>query len=98
MPIYEYECAKCGQTEEVFQKFGEEPLKKCSCGGKMRKLVSASAFHLKGSGWYVTDYGRGKGGSCAKTEKKDGGKPAEKCETAKTGAGCASCASKKSDD
>ena len=57
MPIYEYECTHCGRIEEVFQKFSDSPLKKCRhCGGKLHKLISQSTFHLKGSGWYVTDY------------------------------------------
>ena len=57
MPIYEYECTKCGEVEEVFQKFSDKPLKKCRhCAGKLHKLISQSTFHLKGTGWYVTDY------------------------------------------
>jgi putative FmdB family regulatory protein len=57
MPIYEYECTKCGRIEEALQKFSDKPLKKCRhCSGKLHKLVSQSTFHLKGSGWYVTDY------------------------------------------
>ena len=57
MPIYEYECTRCGKIEEVFQKFSEKPRSKCShCSGKLHKLISQSTFHLKGSGWYVTDY------------------------------------------
>jgi putative FmdB family regulatory protein len=57
MPIYEYQCEQCGRVEEVLQKFNEKPLTKCShCHGKLHKLISQSAFHLKGSGWYVTDY------------------------------------------
>ena len=57
MPIYEYECTKCGNIEEVLQKFSEKPLAKCKhCSGKLHKLVSQSTFHLKGTGWYVTDY------------------------------------------
>ncbi len=59
MPIYEYECQKCGQISEVFQRMSDEPLKRCSCGGKVKKLMSLNTFHLKGSGWYVTDYGKG---------------------------------------
>lgn len=59
MPIYEYECTKCGLTEEVFQKISDKPLTRChECSGKLRKLISNSAFHLKGSGWYVTDYAK----------------------------------------
>jgi putative FmdB family regulatory protein len=57
MPIYEYQCDQCGKLEEVIQKFSDEPLKKCRhCSGKLQKLISQSAFHLKGTGWYVTDY------------------------------------------
>ena len=72
MPIYEYECRKCGETHEILQKISESPKRKCpSCGAlSLKKLVSAAAFHLKGSGWYVTDF-RDKG---KKKEKKGDGK------------------------
>ncbi len=66
MPIYEYECSRCG-VFEVMQGINEEPLKTCPhcrrC--KVKKLISESSFHLKGSGWYATDYGRSeaKGGN-----------------------------------
>jgi putative FmdB family regulatory protein len=57
MPIYEYQCEQCGKLDEVLQKFSDKPLTKCRhCSGKLHKLISQSAFHLKGSGWYVTDY------------------------------------------
>ena len=57
MPIYEYECTKCGKIEEILQKFSDKPLVKCKyCSGKLHKLISHSSFHLKGTGWYVTDY------------------------------------------
>ncbi len=57
MPIYEYECMQCGKIEEAIQKFSDEPLTTCrSCSGGLHKLISQSCFHLKGSGWYVTDY------------------------------------------
>ncbi len=57
MPIYEYRCTQCGRTFEVLQRINAEPLQQCiHCGGKVEKLVSASSFQLKGSGWYVTDY------------------------------------------
>jgi putative FmdB family regulatory protein len=57
MPIYEYECTQCGNIEEAIQKFSDKPLKKCRhCSGKLHRLISQSTFHLKGSGWYVTDY------------------------------------------
>jgi len=57
MPIYEYECSKCGRIDEVLQKFSDRPLDKCRhCSGKLHKLISHSSFHLKGTGWYITDY------------------------------------------
>ncbi len=57
MPIYEYECIDCGDHVEALQRFSDKPLKKCkSCSGKLQRLISQSSFHLKGTGWYVTDY------------------------------------------
>lgn len=75
MPIYEYECAKCG-TIEVMQKITGKPLKRCpKCGAKVKKLVSQSSFHLKGSGWYATDYA-GKGKAQDKKKKTESAEPA----------------------
>ena len=73
MPIYEYECTRCGGRFEMIQSFSDKPLKKCEqCGGKLHKLVSECAFHLKGSGWYVTDYGKsGKTANSTKAANKD---------------------------
>ena len=60
MPIYEYRCAKCSKVFETLQKFSDEPLKKHpQCGGKVERLISAPGFQFKGTGWYVTDYGKG---------------------------------------
>jgi putative FmdB family regulatory protein len=57
MPIYEYMCTGCGKTFEIFQKMGDDPLKVCRvCKGNLQKLISNCSFHLKGSGWYATDY------------------------------------------
>ena len=57
MPIYEYSCSKCDSVIERIQKFSDPLLKKHEgCGGTLTKLISQSSFHLKGSGWYVTDY------------------------------------------
>lgn len=57
MPIYEYQCSDCGTIEEALQKVSDAPLTNCAhCSGKLSKLISHSTFHLKGSGWYVTDY------------------------------------------
>lgn len=57
MPIYEYRCSECGKEFEVMQKITDDPLTQCiSCQGNVRKLISNTSFHLKGTGWYVTDY------------------------------------------
>ena len=72
MPIYEYACSKCGKTIEVIQKFSDPVLKKHQgCGGSLTKLISASGFQFKGSGWYVTDYARkGKNGGDSESSKE----------------------------
>jgi putative FmdB family regulatory protein len=68
MPVYEYECLKCGSRFEEIQKFSDEPLAKHDgCGGRVKRLLSAPAFQFKGSGWYITDYAR-KGSGGAKSE------------------------------
>lgn len=60
MPIYEYECSDCGITMEAVQKISDDPLSECEkCGGKLKKLISQSSFHLKGGGWYADTYGKG---------------------------------------
>lgn len=59
MPLYEYQCTACGQIEEAIQKFSDAPLQTCRhCSGRLNKLISQSSFHLKGTGWYVTDYSK----------------------------------------
>jgi len=71
MPIYEYECTKCGHVHEIMQKMSDKPLSKCpQCSGKLQKIISQSAFHLKGSGWYVTDYANKSGPSSEPVKKK----------------------------
>jgi putative FmdB family regulatory protein len=61
MPVYEYQCGACGQTFEVIQKFADEPLTVHEgCGGTVHRLLSAPALQFKGSGWYITDYAKGK--------------------------------------
>jgi len=84
MPIYEYQCEKCGKTEEVIQKFSDAPLTTCShCSGKLHKLISQSSFHLKGTGWYVTDYADKSKSTPPDSDKKESAKPAESSDTAK---------------
>ena len=76
MPIYEYECEKCGHIHEIMQKMSDKPLAKCpECSGKLHKLISQSAFHLKGSGWYVTDYANKSNSSTAPAKNKETQKP-----------------------
>ena len=59
MPLYEYQCKKCGLRFEKIQKFSDKPVKKCpECGGPVEQTISAPAVQFKGSGWYVTDYAK----------------------------------------
>lgn len=77
MPIYEYECAKCGHAFEALQKVTEGALRKCpACGAlRLRRLVSAPQFRLKGTGWYETDFKKDNKKRLADTG--DGKPPAE---------------------
>jgi putative FmdB family regulatory protein len=75
MPLYDYRCDQCGETFEVRQKFADPILTLHEgCGGELERLISLSALQFKGTGWYVTDYGRnGKkppAGSNGKSETK----------------------------
>ncbi len=83
MPIYEYHCGKCGDFEAM-QKMSDKPLTQCpTCRRKVTKLISATSFQLKGSGWYITDYARKDSGkSDAKPEKK--GEQSKKGDSKKT--------------
>lgn len=74
MPLYEYQCKKCGHRFERIQRFSDPLVKKCpECGGKVEQLISAPAVQFKGSGWYVTDYAKKPaGGSSSKSESSDG--------------------------
>jgi putative FmdB family regulatory protein len=81
MPLYEYQCTKCGEIEEAIQKFSDPPLTTCRhCSGKLSKLISQSSFHLKGTGWYATGYSKppasstdGKAPESKKTTEKSAG-------------------------
>jgi len=84
VPLYEYECARCGRFE-IIRKFSDAPLMTCpTCGGEIQKLASAPAIQFKGTGWYITDYARKSGtgkdtsgkageGSSTSSASKDGG-------------------------
>jgi putative FmdB family regulatory protein len=85
MPLYEYECLKCGKRTERLQRYEDAPLAACpQCGGEVKKLFSAPAVQFKGSGWYVTDYAGKKGDSGSNSEKSE---KAEKSESKGDGGG-----------
>jgi putative FmdB family regulatory protein len=78
MPLYEYQCKKCGHRFEKIQKFSDKPVKKCpQCGGPVEQTISAPAVQFKGSGWYVTDYAKkstapaGSDGGSKESKKED---------------------------
>jgi putative FmdB family regulatory protein len=80
MPIYEYVCTDCDHELEVLQKMGDLPLEKCpACGlNTLKKQISAAAFHLKGTGWYETDFkGKKKTGETEKSNKEKTDKSSE---------------------
>jgi putative FmdB family regulatory protein len=72
MPLYEYQCSKCGSVFEIIQKFSDEPLSQHDgCGGAVERLVSAPALQFKGSGWYITDYAKSGSGDKSSSKKGD---------------------------
>jgi putative FmdB family regulatory protein len=85
MPLYEYECKKCHHRFERIQKFSDPHVKKCpDCRGPIEQVITAPSVHFKGSGWYVTDYGKNtshtrpaKNGESA-SKKDEKAKPEEK--------------------
>jgi putative FmdB family regulatory protein len=84
MPIYEYECTKCGHQTEALQKFSDSPLTECEiCHGRLKKLISHNTFHLKGTGWYVTDYASKTGGNKGHSPKTEAKTP----DSSSTGSG-----------
>ena len=70
MPIYEYQCEKCEGIFEAIQKFSDAPLTDCRlcADGTVKKLLSAPAFRLKGSGWYETDFKKDKQKNVVKSD------------------------------
>lgn len=98
MPIYEYQCESCGHEFEVMQKFSDAPVQECQhCHGEVKKLISQSTFHLKGTGWYATDYAKksncnGGNGHPSK-DSGDSGKESEKCAATSSSPNCSNCPS-----
>jgi putative FmdB family regulatory protein len=79
VPIYEYDCGKCGRRTEAIQRMGDAPRKICPhCGGRLKKAISAPAIQFKGTGWYVTDYAASR--TLEDREKSDKSDNAEKTE------------------
>jgi putative FmdB family regulatory protein len=78
LPLYEYQCPKCGRFE-IIRKFSDSPLLACpTCGGEIQRLASAPAIQFKGTGWYVTDYARkSSGGDGSAAAKASGSKDGE---------------------
>jgi putative FmdB family regulatory protein len=87
VPIYEYECTKCGHRFEIVQKLNDATVIKCEkCKGKVERLVSSPAIQFKGTGWYVTDYGRkGSGPEPSKSEKSEKSESSSGATTEKPG-------------
>jgi putative FmdB family regulatory protein len=82
MPLYEYQCKKCHHRFERIQKFSDPHVKKCpDCGGPVEQVVSAPAVQFKGSGWYVTDYGKKGSTGTASSNGESGGKKEDKKES-----------------
>jgi putative FmdB family regulatory protein len=80
MPLYEYECGACHHRFEIIQKFSDAPVTECpKCRGAIRKLQSAPAFQLKGTGWYATDYPK-----AGQTSDKDSGGSSDSSGSEKT--------------
>lgn len=72
MPLYEYECTVCKHRFELLQKFSDESAKTCvRCGAPVHRLLSSPAIQFKGTGWYVTDYGKSSGAGDGKKPKSD---------------------------
>lgn len=100
VPIYEYQCDRCSGVTERLQGIHDAPLRKCpSCGGKLRKRMSAGAFVLKGAGFYANDYPHGGNGngsdkaakkpaSCPAFSEASAGKPAGEGKAPPACAGC----------
>lgn len=75
MPLYEYECEACAHRFEVIQKFSDAPISVCpKCSGAVHKLLSSPAIQFKGSGFYLTDYGRGTGSKSESSANTKAGK------------------------
>ena len=97
MPLYEYQCKKCGHRFEKIQKFSDKKIKKCpECGRPVEQVISAPAVQFKGSGWYVTDYAKKAQAPASDSTGKEA-KDSKKEEKPKTETAAKETTSKKSD-
>jgi putative FmdB family regulatory protein len=97
MPLYEYKCNSCGEVFDVLQKFSDKPLTvHVKCGGKVERVICPPAFHFKGTGWYVTDYGRSSNSLSSSSSNHNGsnGKSAESSHDGKSNAPATASAAK----
>lgn len=94
MPIYEYECGGCGGRFEVSRKFSDPLLSECTLckSPNVKKVLSPTAFVLKGSGWYVTDYASGDRKKALEAEKPKSDAPAGATEKSTPGCSSGACA------
>ena len=104
MPLYEYQCKKCGHRFEKIQKFSDKMVKKCrDCGGVVEQMISAPAVQFKGSGWYVTDYAKksqapaSEGGSKESKKEESSSKESSSKESSSKESSVKDSSSKKSD-
>jgi putative FmdB family regulatory protein len=78
MPLYEFECFVCKHRFEKIRRVDDASPVRCPrCEGEVRRLLSAPALQFKGSGWYVTDYGKGNGSRSAALAKTEGSESSE---------------------
>lgn len=92
MPLYEYQCGKCGSVFEVIQKFSDPPLAVHeNCGGTVERLISAAALQFKGAGWYVNDYA--KSGSAGTKGSEGGDKKSAETKSGDSGSASSSSSS-----
>jgi putative FmdB family regulatory protein len=101
LPLYEYACLKCKRHTDKIENMNGPHLKKCPhCGGKVESVITAPAIQFKGSGWYVTDYGKktagGDSGKSDKGEKSEKSEKAEKSEKSESKTASSSKEQKKS--
>jgi putative FmdB family regulatory protein len=82
LPLYEYRCLKCERHTDKIENMNGPHLKKCPhCGGKVESVITAPSIQFKGTGWYVTDYGRKTtGGDSSKADKSEKSEKSEKTE------------------